>query len=39
MTRRSAVRFLSGLLIGFAILHAAPPTVNTGKAGMYPRRQ
>jgi len=36
MTRRSAVRFLPVLLIGIAILHAAPPAVNTSKAGMDP---
>jgi CubicO group peptidase (beta-lactamase class C family) len=36
MTRRSAVRFSSVLLISFATLHAAPPAVNTGKAGMDP---
>src|SRR5438477_4984096 len=36
MTRRSAVRFLPVLLICFAILHAAPPAINTGKAGMDP---
>ena len=36
MTRRSAVRFLPVLLIGIAILHAAPPAVNTSMAGMDP---
>jgi len=36
MTRRSAVRFLPVLLIGIAILHGAPPAVNTSKAGMDP---
>ena len=36
MTRRSAVRFLPVFLIGFAILHAAPPADNTSKAGMDP---
>jgi hypothetical protein len=36
MTRRSAVHFLSVVLIGFTILYAAPPAVNTGKAGMDP---
>jgi CubicO group peptidase (beta-lactamase class C family) len=36
MTRRSAVRFLPVLLIGLATLHAAPPAVNSGKAGMDP---
>ena len=36
MTRRAALRFLPIVLIGFAILHAAPPAANAGKAGMEP---
>ena len=36
MTRRATLRFLPVLLIGFAILHAAPPAANAGKAGMEP---
>jgi len=36
MTRRAALRFLPVVLIGFAILHAAPPAANAGKAGMEP---
>jgi CubicO group peptidase (beta-lactamase class C family) len=36
MTRRPALRFLLVLLVGFAILQAAPPAANAGKAGMEP---
>src|SRR5260370_8246226 len=36
MTRRPALRFLPVLLVGFAILQAAPPAANAGKAGMEP---
>jgi CubicO group peptidase (beta-lactamase class C family) len=36
MTRRPALRFLPVLLVGFALLQAAPPAANAGKAGMEP---
>jgi len=36
MTRRAALRFLPVVLTCFAILQAAPPAVNAGKAGMEP---